>query len=181
MSKEIIRYILYEDNNHISTEQNHNINLLKDKSDNKIILNKKQKEIKNELVNKINNNEYHDKKKKSKNNNASKEEILIKKEKNNNSSLNSKIIKEINYYDILKSYFCFKDNRTKLINICHNIISEDMSIEHLLKRLNQLENAYKYYYQRENEKFMHIKNKKFKEINKCIDKINITNFLKEIK
>ena len=170
ISKEIIRYIFYEDNNHISTEQNHNINLLKVKGDNKIILNKN--EIKIELMNKTNNNEYHENKFKYKNNNTSKEEIFPKKEKNNNLNLNGKIIKEINYYHILKSYFCFKDKRAKLINLCHNIISEDMSIEHLLKKLNQFENIYNYYYKKEKENFEHIKNKRFKEINKYIDKIN---------
>ena len=51
-------------------------------------------------------------------------------------------MKSINYFHIIKSYFCFKDNKTKLIYICQSTIIEDMSIEKILERIYNLENIY---------------------------------------
>ena len=66
MSKEIIRYTLYKEKSHLSTEQNRNINLLKGKNDNSIFSEKNK--IKNEFKNMTYNNEYPEKKGKYKNN-----------------------------------------------------------------------------------------------------------------
>ena len=37
-------------------------------------------------------------------------------EKNNEKNINNKLIKDINYFHIIKSYFCFKDKKTKMIS-----------------------------------------------------------------
>ena len=63
---------------------------------------------------------------------------------------------EIGFCVILKSYFCFKDKKTKLVNDYHNIIIEDMCLEKILKRIYSLENISNYYYLKK------IKNKRFK-------------------
>ena len=68
--------------------------------------------------------------------------------------VNNQIMKQINYCHILKSFLCFKDKKTKLINLCENIINEDMSIERILERFynfniieeNRLKEVYKYIY-----------------------------------
>ncbi len=67
--------------------------------------------------------------------------------------------KKIDYYYILKNYFCFNDKKNKLINICHNIINEDMCIERILKRFYYLENIYNYFSDEEKRKFKNIKKK----------------------
>ena len=130
-----------------------------------------RKEIKNELMNKSNNTDINEYKVKIQIN-ASKDKIFNKIEKINNSNRNNKILKEINYFQIIKSYFCFNDKRNKLINLCHNIISQDISIERILKRIYDLEKIYNYFTNKEKGKLRHNKNKRFKEINKYLDKIN---------
>ena len=80
-------------------------------------------------------------------------EIKIKnlKDKNNNLIIErinniedkDKKFKQINYYHILKSFFCFKDERTQLINYCNNIINKDMCIERILERIYFLENIHR--------------------------------------
>ena len=68
--------------------------------------------------------------------------------------VNNQIMKQINYCHILKSFLCFKDKKNKLINLCENIINEDMSIERILERFynfniieeNRLKEVYKYIY-----------------------------------
>ena len=43
----------------------------------------------------------------------------------------------------LKSIFCNKDNKCKLINICNELVYEDTCIDKILKRLYKLEKKYK--------------------------------------
>ena len=56
----------------------------------------------------------------------------------------NEIKKKINYLHIIKSFFCFKDKKTKLIDLCHNIVIEDISIERIFERFYNLEKAYQY-------------------------------------
>ena len=44
--------------------------------------------------------------------------------KDENSESNSKIFDSLNYIHIIKSFFCSKDKKTKLIDACHNYISK---------------------------------------------------------
>ena len=83
-----------------------------------------------------------------------------------------KVLKKLNVCNILKSNLCCNDSKTKLINFCHNIIIEDMSIEKILERFYIIENLYYFLSSEERHKLMPIKNKRFKEIYKYIHEIN---------
>ena len=85
---------------------------------------------------------------------------------------NIKILKNLNLIDIIKSFFCFKDARTKLIDLCDKIIKEDICIDRVLSRLYNLE---KFYCLIETEEFNKCKlNRKeeFKKINYYLSQIN---------
>ena len=57
----------------------------------------------------------------------------------NKISINKNLINEINYFNIIKTYLCFKDKKAELVNLFHDIIIEDMSIESILKRMYDIE------------------------------------------
>ena len=170
MSKDIIRYILSKDEENYLIRQNYNINLIKKKDNTNSKIMSDKRVINNELKDNI--NVSHKNKMKYKYRiSASKEEIFEKIKKINKSNINNKILKELNYFYILKSYFCFKDKKTRLINLCQNIVLEDICIEKLLKRLYNLESIYNN--QQENkDKFELIKNWRFNILYKYIYKIN---------
>ena len=86
----------------------------------------------------------------------------------NSINIKKDILKKINVFDIIKSFLCFNDNKTKLINLCYDIINEDMCIERILGRFYKLEKIYNYFSNIEEEKINIIKNKRFKEVNKYI-------------
>ena len=85
-------------------------------------------------------------------------------------NINDKVLKHINYFHIIKSFLCFNDKRTNLINLCHNIIIEDMSIERILERFYNLENIYSSFPNEIQDNFGN--NNKLKEVNKYIEEIN---------
>ena len=58
-----------------------------------------------------------------------------------------------------------------MINLCHNIISEDISIERILERFYNLENIHQIISKEEKEELKIYKNKRFKEIYININKI----------
>ena len=53
-----------------------------------------------------------------------------------------KVMKILNITNIIKSFFCVKDRKLKLINLCNDIVNKDICIERILKRLYTLENQY---------------------------------------
>ena len=169
MTKEIIRSILNKDKNYISEEQNHKKNKLSNIQDkNKSSIRNLNSELfdktnSSDILNKSKEKNYNNKLNESNNNN------LYKVEKIKKINLNNRILKKLNYYHILKSFFCFKDNKTKLINLCQKIITEDMCIERILERFYNLEKIYHFLSHKEKEKY---NNNKFKEILKYISKIN---------
>ena len=130
-----------------------------------------RKKINPELMNKINDN-THDEKNEIIKLDKSRENLKMKNEPNEERNINNKFMKELNYFHIIKSYFCFKDNKSKLIQLCHNLVMEDMSIERILQRLYNLERIYYSFLKEEKGKIKLIKIKRFKEINKCIMNIN---------
>ena len=67
---------------------------------------------------------------------------LIKNDKMKKVIDNNKELKKINYFHILISYLCFKTKKTEIINLCDDIITEDLCIERILKRLYNLERLY---------------------------------------
>ena len=74
---------------------------------------------------------------------ASSNQITKNETKDNEGNKVEKIFKKINYYHIFKSLFCFKERKTKFINLYNAIITEDICIERILERFNNLENVYK--------------------------------------
>ena len=66
--------------------------------------------------------------------------------------------------------FCFNDKKTKLIDLCHNIVIEDISIERIFERFCNLEKAYHLLSDMKNKKLFN-ENRKLDEINKYINEI----------
>ena len=173
MSRDIIRSLLDEDKN--SSVSTHNYQHIKKDSfgehnNNKQNNSSERKGIKIDLMNKSTGYNDHEKIDKNKLN-ISKEVMINKNDKKNYSNISNNVLESINYYHILKSFLCFNDKRTKLINISHNIIIEDMSVERILKKFYKLENIYHYFSNEEKEKYIIKKNKRFKEINQYIYEI----------
>ena len=50
------------------------------------------------------------------------------------------VMKNLKVIHIIKSFFCFKDKKTQLINLCDRAINKDLCAESILKRLYKLEN-----------------------------------------
>ena len=95
---------------------------------------------------------------------------LAKNESNNKTN---QINFGINYFHIIKSFLCCcQDNRTKLINLCNNIINKDLSIERILERFYILDNIYHFLSKKNKDKIKYKINLEFKEINEYIKKIN---------
>ena len=168
MSKEIIESLLNK--KELISKKNHNsISLFKNIEINKNF--SERKNIKNESVyknniNNINNINKNEEEKLNKN----KSNKICRNENNNYDVRNKwiKVFEKINYLHILKSFLCFKDKRTILINLCHNAILEDMSIEKILERFFNLEKIH-HFYSSEDKKIINISNNnRFKEINKYI-------------
>ena len=53
-----------------------------------------------------------------------------------------KVMKYLNFINIIKSFLCFKDKKLKLINLCNEIVNKDICVERILKRIYILENEY---------------------------------------
>ena len=87
------------------------------------------------INNKLENSERIDKTKL----NTLKNDTAYKNGKIKQIKINNRYLDKVNYFHILKSYFCFKDKKTEMINLCNNIIKEDMCIERILERFYNLE------------------------------------------
>ena len=90
----------------------------------------------------------------------------------NTNNEKNKILKKINFLDIIKSFLCFKDKRSQFVNVCNNIIRQDMSIERILERFYNIEKKNYYLSNEEKRKIKTIKNKKILKIDKKIDEMN---------
>ena len=107
----------------------------------------------------------------------SKKNSEIKFGSNNKMSENSKneknkILKEINYFHIINSFFCFKDKKSQFINFSYNIIKRDMSIERIMERFYSIENMQYYISNQKKKKLKNNKIKKCLQIDKTIDEVN---------
>ena len=104
--------------------------------------------------------------------NTSKNNFDYKKEKIKQIRISNNHLDKVNYFHILKSYFCFKDKKAEMINLWNDIITEDMCIERILERFYNLEKISHYYSDIKKEKY---KNKGFKRPKKVIKDIDNTN------
>ena len=183
MSGNIISSLLEKNKRYSLTQQNHNINnLIKNKENNGMSLSERN-DIKQESINKSpnkRNTDYFVKNDEIVNKSVDNNNKNDKSEKMNKIGLNKNLINEINYFNIIKSYLCFKDKKTELVNLCHDIIIEDMSIESILKRIYDLEQLYNLFSKEEIEKLMLNKNENFKEINNNMNKIKKGNKIRKL-
>ena len=83
------------------------------------------------------------------------------------------ILKKINFFDIIKSYFCFKDKKSNFINICNNFIMKDLCVDRILGRLYELEKILNLLSKEERLKLNSFIDKKFSKISNYINEIYI--------
>ena len=170
MSLNIIEYLINK-NAFQSKKNRRKIIVIKDKGKESSSIRKISSEIlnkSNNLDNSVKNNEI----KLNPNNNNK----ILKSSKINDIDEKNKILKDINYFHIIKSFLCFNDKNSQFIIFCNNIIKQDMSIERILERFYKMENIHHYFSNEEKGKLIHIKSKRILEIDKKLD-----DFFDEIK
>ena len=92
-----------------------------------------------------------------------------------NNLINELKMKKITVSSIIKSYFpCFKDKKTELINLCHSIILNELSIDTILIRLFKLEKIYNLLSENDKAKIHLMEIKEMEEINNCLNKKFLT-------
>ena len=179
MSKDIIQTLINRDQKHLLRVQSYRINKLCKTSENIKTTSIERKNTQFESVdmmnNKLENSERIDKNKL----NISKNDLAYKNEKIKQIEINNNHIDKVNYFHILKSYFCFKDKKTEMINLCNDIITEDMCVERILERFYNLEKLSLHYSDNKKDnkkdKIKINKNKGFKEPKKLIKDIDNKN------
>ena len=85
---------------------------------------------------------------------------------------NIKILKNLKLFNIIKSFFCFKDAKSKLIDLCNKIINEDICIDRILSRLYNLEKVYSLIENEEYNKCSLYRKEEFQKINNYLFQIN---------
>ena len=141
MSKDIIRSMIKESDN-IKYKKNSLIE--KNYKANKLFKNKKGKIINSERTN-INKELSEKSNVLDKSNKIEDIKMIIEKKKskeNKDKMVKVKVLKNINFFDVMKSYICYKTRKIKLINICHNIVMKDLCIDRMLYRLYELEKLF---------------------------------------
>ena len=143
MSKDIFKYILEKENKNKKR---------------KIEIIPENKEINPPIIPIITNENEHITYKSTQNN----IDTITNKNVEDNDS-NSKLFESLNYIYIIKSFFCCKDEKTKLINACHDYISKEICIENILNKLNELSNKLNMIFEEDDFK---IENPELEEIKK---------------
>jgi len=144
MKKDIVKYLINKDKKNTENQKNFNASkIITENSEAYLGANRKRYESSD----KINNQEISVNTK-----NIKSDEISEKSNVNNNMLFenhkikkvidNDKQLKSINYFHILISYLCFKNKKSEIINLCDDIITEDLCVENILKRLYNLERLY---------------------------------------
>jgi len=85
---------------------------------------------------------------------------------------NIKVLKNLNYFDIFKSFFCFKNVKIKLIDLCNKIINEDICIDRILIRQYNLEKIYSLIKNQEYDKYKYNRKEEIKKVNDYLFQIN---------
>ena len=168
ISCELIRYLMSKEKKKILTFKKNDIHKLTESHENNKVNSKEVRQSKiNKSWNILNEKEI------GKNTNSI---LFIGNEKNfNYNIIRDKEFTSINYFHIIKSYFCFNDKKTKLINYCHQIISDDICIENILQRFYINETINNYLLNKKGKKIDYIKCEKFQLIEKYLGNINIKN------
>ena len=147
MKKDIVKHLIFKDKTSSESKKNFNINkIITQNSELNLEQNRKRYESSFQ-INKI------DKQEISKNENIKSDEKSENSNDNNNNTFNdndkmkkvienNKELKKINYFHVLISYLCFKNKKAEIINLCDDIVTEDLCVERILKRLYNLERFY---------------------------------------
>ena len=151
MNKDIIRYFL------TSKEKKENVRekviFLKDKLFKQIY--KIDDKSQNNLVEKcIKENKIQDKEKSNVSFNISNKDNthnIFKLESIDNTIIINEM-KNLNLLNVMKSFFCFKGKKMKLINLSNDIVQKDICVEKILKRLYSLENNFNLLLEKNNNK-----------------------------
>ena len=175
MSKDIIQTLINGDKKQLLRAQNYRINKLCKTSENNNTASIAKKSIQYESADMINNKLENSKRINKIKFNISKNDIFHTKYKIKQIRMNNSHLEQVNYFHILKSYFCFKDKKTEMINLCKDIIREDMCIERILERFYNLEKLSHHYSDIKKEKLKLNKNKGIKGPKNPIIDINYTN------
>ena len=159
MFKDIFEIILnnnYNENN-ISLSYNHNKNI----KIKKYLFNSKKKEIAPKKIKRSFKSSYTVKNNKNiyKVDNSNSNAIISNNNKNNNKNnlklynLNYKkgLLKKINYFHLIKSYFCFKDEISEFIDKFYSFVQDEICIETILSKIYKFE---KFYYSSSKENFI---------------------------
>ena len=78
------------------------------------------------------------------------------------------VMKKLKFINILKSFFCWKEKKLKLIELCDNIIKKEICIEKILKRLYILESIFNIIIEENRELYI---NNDISQIKEIIDSI----------
>ena len=114
MSRDIVYNLLNHHKKYIPIKQTHINNLTKTNQKIKNEFFSDRKKIVPELMNKDNDN-THDEKNDIIKMDKSRENLRIKNDQIEEKKINNRFMKKINYFHVIKSYLCFKDNKSKLI------------------------------------------------------------------
>ena len=85
---------------------------------------------------------------------------------------NEKVFRHMNIFHIIKSFIC-NDNKSKLISLCHDLITEDLCVENILEKFYNLRRIYHSISDNDKYKLGLNKEHKFREINSKINDIYI--------
>ena len=96
---------------------------------------------------------------------SNKDDVL--KEKNTDYEINN-VMRDLDFISIMKSFCCIRGKKLQIINLCNDIVNEDICIERILKRLYTLENNYKLIVEKSNESDL---NDNFSGIKKSVTEI----------
>ena len=127
LSLSIIEYLVNKDTLNIKKSTN-KIMLIQNKN------NASSRKVKSEIFDNSNNLDNITKSNKIKLNENNNNNKILEHNNIDKKSDKNKIFKEINFLNILKSFLCFKDQKSQFIIFCDNIISKDISIERILER-----------------------------------------------
>ena len=182
MNKDIVKSLLNrniynEIKEHSLIENNKKINKLFNNL-NKREVNSERKDINKEITESSNNKDNSNKLFQLK---LSKNDLFLEENKKSKKNVKIHILKKINFFNIIKSYFCFKDKKTNLINMCNNFVMRDLRIERILGRLYELEKLFNLLSKEEFSKLNLYIDKKFSRIYYYINGIYIEEKKKNIK
>ena len=140
---------------------------------NKRVINSERKDINKDITKRSNNKDNSNKLFKIK---LSKNDLFLEentKRRKRKKNVKIHILKKINFGNIIKSYFCCKDKKTNLINICNNLVMKDLRVERVLGRLYELEKIFNLLSKEELSKLNFYIDKKFTRISYYINGIYI--------